>query len=155
MPEVSKFLTVGLNSTTRHLETLMASATGNKQKPPSTVEDPPADGPDAQHMAVIFLPKSRNDLVYAHLPLMSRTASTLRPELAATRLVSLSPAAEVKIAAALGLPRAGVVGILEGASGSESLVDYVRQHVRPVEVPWIEEATKGEYLPLQTQTETS
>lgn len=133
----------------------MASATGNKQEPPSTVEEPPVDGPDAQHTAVIFLPKSRNDLIYAHLPLMSRTASTLRPRLAATRLVPLNPTAETRIAAALGLPRAGVVGVLEGAPGSELLAGYVRQHVQPVEVPWIEEATRGEYLPLQTQTEVS
>ena len=84
---------------------------------------------------------------------MSRTASLLHPDVPATRLVPLSPTAEARIAAALGLPRAGVVGIMEGAPGSGPLVEYVRQHVQPVEVPWIQEAAKGAYLPLQTQTE--
>jgi ribonuclease P/MRP protein subunit POP3 len=49
------------------------------------------------------------------------------------------------MASAVGLPRVGALGILEGAEGAEALVGYVRESVGEVDVRWIEEASRGEW----------
>lgn len=47
------------------------------------------------------------------------------------------------MASALGLPRVGALGIMEGAEGAEALVGFVRERVGEVHVRWIEEASEG------------
>jgi ribonuclease P/MRP protein subunit POP3 len=42
-----------------------------------------------------------------------------------------------------------LIGLLEGAPYSLPLLEYVRQHVAAVEVPWRGEAMAGNYLPLK------
>ena len=42
-----------------------------------------------------------------------------------------------------------MIGLLEGAPYSLPLLEYVRQHVAAVEVPWRGEAMAGNYLPLK------
>lgn len=73
---------------------------------------------------------------------MLKTASLAYPEKPATRLVQLSRNAETKICAALDVPRAGFLGILESASnspGAKALFEFVRENVEVVEVGnWLE-----------------
>ena len=38
---------------------------------------------------------------------------------------------------------------MEGAPHGTPLVDYVREHVPNVEVPWLKEAVAAKYLPLK------
>ncbi|KAK3046790.1 hypothetical protein LTS18_013288, partial [Coniosporium uncinatum] len=59
--------------------------------------------------------------------------------------------AEQRIASALGLPRVGAVALLEGAGGAEKLVEYAREHVRAVGVPWLDEAREGKWLGLRSE----
>jgi ribonuclease P/MRP protein subunit POP3 len=140
-------LTVGLNSTSRHLEVEAAlskpgSLPSAEAAPKSAEQEPPS-----KHLAVVFLSKPRDNLVYAHLPLLCYTASAAQKDKAqSTRLVMLDPSCERKIAACMGLPRAGVVGVFDDAPGTASLMDYIRENVGPVEVPWMESALSGKWL---------
>jgi hypothetical protein len=54
--------------------------------------------------------------------------------------------AEASLAKALGIPRVGALGIMEAAEGANPLIEYVRERVQAVRVPWFEEATGGKYL---------
>jgi len=41
---------------------------------------------------------------------------------------------------------------MEDAPLSKPLVDFVREHVSPVKVPWLTEATSGEYLGMNIKS---
>jgi ribonuclease P/MRP protein subunit POP3 len=41
---------------------------------------------------------------------------------------------------------------MKGAPGADGLVDYVRNHVGPVECKWIEEGLKAEWKGVKTVT---
>lgn len=40
----------------------------------------------------------------------------------------------------------GIVGLFEDAPGAKGLVEYVLENVDLVDVPWVKEAGKGEWL---------
>ena len=52
----------------------------------------------------------------------------------------------------LGIPRVGMVGLIDGAPSASSLIELVRQNVPELEVPWLEEAVKGAYLAVKINT---
>lgn len=143
-PEISTFVTVGFNSTSRHLESLAAPIKGTV-KQTEAKEEVDQQG----HMSVVFLPKPRNDLIYGHLPLLAQTASLAEPQRTRVRIVPLDSKHEIRISESLGLPRAGVVGLMEGAPGAEALLSYVRSKVEPIDVPWLKEAAEAKYLGLK------
>ncbi|KAF2100377.1 hypothetical protein NA57DRAFT_54469 [Rhizodiscina lignyota] len=145
-PGIANFVTVGLNSTSRHLEALSAPLKDQTKQTSEVVQSeyrPP--------LSAIFLPKARNDMIYAHLPLLAQTASSAQnlPAHSATRLVPLDSKHEQKLASSLGLPRAGVVGLMEGAPGTDALIEYVRSKVEPIDVPWLREAAEAKYMGLK------
>jgi ribonuclease P/MRP protein subunit POP3 len=152
-PEILKHLTVGLNTTGRHLETEAAlskpgalAAVDKENETKQTI---------TKRLAVVFLPKPRDNLVYSHLPLLCFTSSaTHEDKTQHTRLVLLDPSCERTIAAAMGLPRAGVIGVFDDAPGASSLIEYVRENVDPVEVPWLGKAISGQWMGMNTETHT-
>ncbi|KAI9665206.1 MAG: hypothetical protein M1831_002216 [Alyxoria varia] len=153
-------VTIGFNSTTRHLENLAASAMpstlacppGSSEvlEPVDQAEDDTKDRPS--HVDAVFLTGPFNSLLHAHLPMLCYTASTANPELPQTRLVLLGASADPKIAEAMGLPRVGVFGLLSGANETESLMACVRENLPPVEVPWLKEAASAKYMDLRVET---
>ena len=40
--------------------------------------------------------------------------------------------------------------MMDKAPYSTALVEYVREHISSVEVPWLKERLTGEYMPVQT-----
>lgn len=140
VPLIAADVKIGLNSVTRHLEVSIARQASLDMLPSKD---------DHRHLASIFLPKHREDIIFAHLPMMCAVAST-KVATSATRLVLLTPNAERRLAEVLGLPRVGAVGILEGGQG-DALLDFVKMHVQPVEVPWIREAKAAQYLNLKLE----
>jgi ribonuclease P/MRP protein subunit POP3 len=64
----------------------------------------------------------------------------------AVRLVGFSKACEDRLSAALGIPRVSSIGLREDAPLAKGLVDFVRERVKPVEVPWLREAKEGKFL---------
>jgi ribonuclease P/MRP protein subunit POP3 len=150
-PKILEYLTVGLNTTSRHLETEAALS-----KPGAlTTEDKgnKANQASGQRLAVVFLPKPRDNLVYSHLPLLCYTSSANQEDRAQqTRLVLLDPSSERTLAAAMGLPRVGVVGVFDDAPGAGSLLGYVRENVDPVKIPWLEKALSGQWMGTNVET---
>ncbi|KAG9660340.1 hypothetical protein KCU98_g3480, partial [Aureobasidium melanogenum] len=150
-PEILKHLTVGLNTTSRHLENEAALS-----KPGALLtadKETKAEQVIAKHLAVVFLLKPKDNLVYAHLPLLCYTASCAQKNKAqCTRLVLLDPSCERTFATAMGLPRAGVIGVFDNAPGAAPLLEYVRDNVDPVEVPWLDKALSGHWMGINVET---
>ncbi|KAK6000100.1 hypothetical protein QM012_004088 [Aureobasidium pullulans] len=151
-PEILKYLTVGLNTTSRHLEN-EAALLKPRALPTTDKETKAGKQTIGKHLAVVFLPKPKDNLIYAHLPLLCYTSSCEQKDKAqCTRLVLLDSSCERTIATAMGLPRAGVVGIFDDAPGAGPLLEYVRDNVDPVEVPWLEKALSGQWMGMSVET---
>lgn len=149
-PPIQKRLLVGFNSVTRHLEALSSAS-----RPESFLSDSfanPSKPPASEHIAVVFLLRPLDDLLYSHLPAMCSTASVAHPDLPA-RLCLLDPAAEERVAGALGgSSRVSLFALLVGDgedwedNGVQDLLEYVRAHVEPVEVNWLKEAAGASWM---------
>jgi ribonuclease P/MRP protein subunit POP3 len=99
------------------------------------------------HFSAIFVPASSPpSIIHAHLPMLIFTASLAHPNLPPTRLVQLPKGSDSRLCEALGLPRVSFVGILDDAPHSKGLVDLVRGNVSEIEIPWLSDAKRGEYL---------
>jgi len=150
-PEILRHLTVGLNTTSRHLEIEAALSKPGALVPVDKEKE--TEQTSRKRLAVVFLPKPRDNLVYSHLPLLCYTSSATHKDKAQrTRLVLLDSPCERTIATAMGLPRAGVIGVFDDAPGALSLLEYVRENVDPVEVPWLEKALSGQWMGMNVET---
>ena len=150
-PEILRYLTVGLNTTSRHLETEAALSKPGALAPVD--KKIKAEETPRKRLAVVFLPKPKDNLVYAHLPLLCYTSSaTQKDKTQQTRLVLLDPSSERTIATAMGLPRAGVIGVFDDAPGAGSLLGYVKENVDPVEIPWLGKALSGQWMGMNVET---
>jgi ribonuclease P/MRP protein subunit POP3 len=74
------------------------------------------------------------------------------PQLQPIRLVQLPSGSEKRLSLALGLPRASSIAVLEGAPYSKHLLDLVQELVPVIEVSWLEQARKAQYLPVKINT---
>ena len=137
-PIIGKHVTVGLNSTCRRLEVFAK---------------PDQDLTNTTPLAAIFLTQSPLAFQYTHLPVLTALATSSHREMPAPRLVPLDNSAEQRLTRALGIPRVGVIGVLQDAPGAGPLIDYVREHIRAVEVPWVKETTEGKFLGTKINAE--
>lgn len=138
MPDVLSHLTVGFNSTSRQLE---KEAQRSDQGDVLTV---------SRNLAAIFVPRSdQAAILTSQLPLLVHTASLARSASPAIRLINLSKGAESRLCAALHLPRVSFVGLFEDAPNATPLIDFVRERVAPIEVPWLKEVGLGVYIPVE------
>lgn len=130
-PVIGSHVTIGLNSTSRRLEAFIK---------------PYQDLTNTTPLAAVFLTQSPLAIQYTHLPVLTTLAASSHGEISAPRLISLDNSAERRISRAVGIPRVGVIGVLQDAPGAGPLIDYVREHVRAVEVPWVKEIAEGKFL---------
>lgn len=135
LPVVEKHVTIGLNSTTRRLESSLQ----------------PTASPTKSLVAIFLTPSSLNYLPYSHLPTLTALASVAHPDRPAIRLIQLPNTAEGKICSALGQPRAGVIGVLADAPSTGALLECVMA-VEPVDVPWTKEVKAGTWLGTKIST---
>lgn len=139
-------LLIGFNQVTRHLEKL--STDSRKKHGSSTPDETPT-----QHIAVVFLLRPLDDLMYSHIPTLCYTASAAHPELPPTRLVVLDSSVETRVLGNLSQSRSvSVLAVLDGGQdldGLDKLVGYVREHVEPIDVPWLREAREGKWLGMK------
>ena len=161
-PEVLNYLTIGFNATTRSLEAL-AQHTCPKTPPSATSSlDTEAhklckvqsaeiqDSLTHKPLIAVFVPRSdQPSIMYSHLPMLVNAASLPSSLSSNIKLVALLKGAESKLSAALGVPRVGIIGLIEGAPASSLLVEFIRQHVRQIEAPWFTEAESGVCLPVE------
>ncbi|KAF2431770.1 hypothetical protein EJ08DRAFT_557761, partial [Tothia fuscella] len=142
-PELRNFITVGFNSTSRHLESMISPNVTTEEKSPQA----PKSKQTTKLLAAIFLTAaSTNYLPYSHLPTLASLASSTHPESPAIRLVQLGNTSESKLSEALGIPRIGIIGVFEDAPNAAPLMGYVREHVEAVNVPWTKDVGKGNWL---------
>lgn len=155
-PDMLKYLTIGFNSTTRYLESLARTAypeVTQDQDPTTskaeTAEPTPSSPANPKPMIAIFVPRlDQPPILYSHLPLLIKTASLASTSSPPPRLISLPKGAEERLSAALSIPRAGLIGLIEGAPNINHFIEFIRQQVPEVEVPWLHEAVAGSYMPV-------
>lgn len=95
--------------------------------------------------AVVFVARSgQPSAFHSHFPQMVAVASKALPQKQSIRLVGFSAACEERLSRSLGVPRVSSIGLLGGAPQAQALVDFVREHVPPVDMSWSQEA--GRFL---------
>ncbi len=159
-PDIQRHVIIGFNATTRYLEDLAKRSTASRDRRHDSREDTATDSKvvllDSSEtdtrmpLAAVFVPHSdQPTMLYAHIPLLAQMASSAFATLPSTRLVVLSEGAEQRLGSALKIPRVGLIGLSKDAPGSAALIDFVRQKVHEIEVPWLDEAVAGSCLPVK------
>jgi ribonuclease P/MRP protein subunit POP3 len=109
-----------------------------------------ASGAEAVSYFLVFVARSGQASTFnCHLPQMVASASAEETAYPPTRLVGYSKPCEDRLSEALGIPRASSVAVRNGAPNSAALVEFVRNHIPPVEIKWIDEAKDPNYKPLK------
>ena len=62
--------------------------------------------------------------------------------------------AESKLSSALNIPRVGIIGLMDGLEDAVDLIEIVRARVSPLQMPWLEQAAAGVYLPVSIEQTT-
>ncbi|EGS20608.1 uncharacterized protein CTHT_0024420 [Thermochaetoides thermophila DSM 1495] len=159
-PELASYVDVGLSQISRNLQAMASSK--SQPKPSSEVReedkdnamsiDAPAHAVDNSNdgikpYTIVFVPRGGQSPAFnSHFPQMVALAARSQPAETAVRLVGFSKACEDRLSAVLGIPRVSSIAICEGAPQAKGLVDYVREKVPPVDVAWLKEARRGEFL---------
>ncbi|OBT68239.1 hypothetical protein VE03_02284 [Pseudogymnoascus sp. 23342-1-I1] len=147
-PELCSHILVGLNSITRHLE-----SQSRKACPLSLgIQIPSSDSP-GRHLAVVVTTwPSVPPILTSHLYKLLQTSSLLHPNLPPTRLVILPRSSEKRLCGALGVPRAGFIGIFDSAPHATAVIDFCLANVPDIEVgEWLK-AEQGAFMPLKINT---
>ena len=154
-PEILSHITLGLNTTVRHLEALSAVSKPQLLVGASVEEPEDAAAESAQQLtalsAVFICRTGLPPILTSSLPLLAATAALTFPEEPPTRLVLLDKTAEDRLAKALHQPNVGFIGLQTEAPAAEGLVTLVQNCVQPVQVPWLREASSGVYLPVKVK----
>lgn len=155
IPELAAFVDIGLTKITR----VLAENACPLPLQTGTNEQLPTSSP----YSAIFVARSGHPSVfYSHFPQMVAVASrgsnrpttdspnaltASSPSFAAPiRLVGFSHGCEDRLSACLGIPRVSSIALRTGATQSQGLLDFVRGHVPPVEMRWLQEAQAGKLL---------
>ncbi|KAL5114899.1 RNase P and RNase MRP subunit [Pleosporales sp. CAS-2024a] len=171
-PEIGTGILVGINSITRHLETLAA-----RHAPPTaplgapTAAEQPFDPnnnnnnnnphPHPRPLSIVILthPKPSFSIAHAHLPTLVHLA-TLAPHRSAppphpTRLIPLATSADARLASSLHIPRVGALALFADAPGAQALEAFVRDKVAPTTCRWIDEALAAQWKGINVRQEVS
>lgn len=151
-PELSMYLDVGLSKTSRYLERLSSLPLVAPCPPPEEDQDqgePENQNPDPGQSpyAVVFV--SRSGLCpafHSHFPQMVAMASRSLPAGQSIRLVGFSKACGDRLSSCLGIHRTSCIAIRDNAHLSKGIIEFVRDRVPPVEVPWLREAENPQFL---------
>lgn len=150
-PEVAGCADVGLSNITRNLQ-LNASpyplGTDSEENRDTTAAKPQVS------YSVIFVSRSGPpSALFSHLPQMIAMASKSQQLAEPIRLVGFSKACEERLSACIGIPRVTSVGLRAGEMTQlQAVVDFVRERVPPLDVPWLEQAAKGSYHETKINT---
>lgn len=150
-PEVASCVDVGLSNITRNLQ-LNASSSALETEPKES-QDASTPKPQVSY-SVIFVSRSGPpSALISHLPQMVAVASKSQQLAEPTRLVGFSKACEERLSSCMGIPRVTSVGLRVGEMAQlKAVVDFVRERVSAVDVPWLEHATKGTYRETKINT---
>ncbi|ORY59103.1 uncharacterized protein BCR38DRAFT_445632 [Pseudomassariella vexata] len=151
-PEISTYVDVGLAAITRHLHSMAAG--GDKSAPVAASDlEPSAQKTSGLYYTAIFLARAgQSSTLTNHLPQMVAVASETHPSRPPTRLVGLSKACQDRLSECIGIPCASCIGLREDAPNSKALIDFIREHVPVIDVPWLKEAQKTAHLETKIET---
>lgn len=150
-PEMHDHVTVGFNTTTKYLDLLaQKSSRSTTEVDNSGAVAAVKTSAKLKPLAAVFVSRSSQPpVLYSHLPLLTKAASLAVPLSPSTRIISLPEGAADRLKTILGIPRVGVIGLMDGAPNASSLIDFIRQQVPELEVPWLEEGVRGTYLAVK------
>lgn len=101
----------------------------------------------AKPYSVVFVARSgQSSAFHCHFPQMVALAAQSQPADSAVRLVGFSKACEDRLSEVLGIPRVSSIALREDAPLAKGLVDFVREHVAPVEISWLREVGAARFL---------
>ncbi|KAL5432286.1 hypothetical protein PMIN06_012058 [Paraphaeosphaeria minitans] len=152
-PEISHHILIGLNSVTRHLESLAAHTAPPSAPSHAKADAPPPDATPPRPLSIVLIPHNHPpaSLPHAHIPTFVHLCTMTSQKDKAIRLLAVPPGCEPAIAEALHIPHVGALAIFEGAPGADALVAYVREHVAVTRCAWIEEAMGPEWKDTKIQ----
>lgn len=149
-PELQSYVDVGLTCVSRCLQKTASEDLKIGSLPGEAV---PVEESKSRFYSVIFVARSgQPNALSSHLPQMVAVASKSCPSQPHTRLVELPRACETRLSESLGIPRVSCIGICADAPNSRALVDFIREHVPVIEVPWLGEASEGKYRSTKINT---
>lgn len=153
-PELSMYLDIGLSKVSRSLERLSVppapcpTSGDQDQKPVNS-----SGGPEAAPYAVVFVARSgQSPAFHSHFPQMVAMASISLPAGQSIRLVGFSKACEDRLSSCLGIPRTSCIAIRDNPHVARGIIEFVRDRVPSMEVPWLQEAHNGQFLETKINT---
>ncbi|KAJ4398920.1 RNase P and RNase MRP subunit [Neurospora sp. IMI 360204] len=148
-PELAAYVDVGFSTISRNLQHLSAVAISKETEEAKGGEhdEKVSRGSKKAPYSIIFVARSGQSSAFnCHFPQMVAVASKSQAKEEKMRLVGFSKSCEERLAAALGIPRVSSVALRADAPQAKGLVDFVREHVAPIEVAWLQEAGSGKFL---------
>ncbi|KAL2134737.1 hypothetical protein VTI74DRAFT_10979 [Chaetomium olivicolor] len=147
-PELAAHVDIGLSRISRRLQVM--SGKDDARFSSSDASSRPQDAAyDTQFKpySVIFVARSgQSSAFHCHFPQMVALAAQSQSADKAVRLVGLSKACEDRLSQALGIPRVSSIALYENTPQAKGLIDFVRERVAPIEVPWLAEARSAKFL---------
>lgn len=141
LPEMARWLLVGLNSVTRQLEAEIPLSQGKARSP---------------RLAIVLVTGSQESMVYSHLPVMCALASASCAAEQGIRLIYLDADADAhsQLGLALGLPRVGVIGIIESdvyevPAAVKDMIAFCRSNLSPIKSSLLDQSAAGSYRPVK------
>ncbi|KAI1180000.1 hypothetical protein F4777DRAFT_530647 [Nemania sp. FL0916] len=153
-PEIQSYIDVGLACVSRCLQTSTSEGLGPDSLPDGVIS---SEIPTSRFYSAIFVARSgQPNALSSHLPQMVAVACKSHPSQPPIRLVELPRACESRLCESLGIHRVSCIGIYANAPNSNALIDFTRNHVGIIQVPWLQEAGKAEYRAVKIKaTETA
>jgi ribonuclease P/MRP protein subunit POP3 len=171
-PEIGRHILIGINSVTRHLETLVARnapATMPSAVPPPEENDTTTkigatmEKAELRPLSLVIIthPKPSASTAHAHLPTLVHlstfkasndqdTTNQSHP----TRLISLATSTDARLASNLHIPRVGALAIFAGAPGARALENFVREKAGLTSCPFIDEALAAKWKGINVKNES-
>ncbi len=158
--EILNYLTIGFNTTNRYLEALAQKSTPGTFQPatqgldiqlrkPHEARKVDLQASSLKPLEAVFVPRSdQPSIMHSHLPVLIKAASLASSPPGNIKLVVLPKGAKSKLSTALGIPRAGIIGLVRGAPATTPLLEFIKKRVPEVEIPWLSEREAGVYLPV-------
>ncbi|TGZ82050.1 hypothetical protein EX30DRAFT_394930 [Ascodesmis nigricans] len=127
-PSILRYVVAGVNATTTALESAVN---------PDLAPLPDSAVKTASRLRCVFVCRADGHptQLHAHLPALCQLA---KPPV---KLLALPKGAESRLTESLGIPRLGVLGLVEGAPGTDILWEAI-EPLPTVEVPWVKERSE-------------
>ena len=149
-PELAAYVDVGFSTISRNLQDLSAVAVSEEKPEEAKTGNDGAkvsSGGKKAPYSIVFVARSGQSSAFnCHFPQMVAVASKSQPKEEQMRLVGFSKSCEERLATALGIPRVSSIAVRADAPQAKGLVDFVREHVAPIEVAWLQQAGSGKFL---------